>query len=868
MEEQEKWQSFGGKLASLRIKVILAAFFSLVFLFVVSWIAYHSFQDMLSSVEKLSSPRTETGMINNMIADITEIQAYSTRGIQNNDPVAYENFLEKTAHVHLLIDSLKKEKDIKKYEEKLDTLEIVFEQYIIALNDYFIFLSSTTDASDKNMFGLIKSSESNLKHNSAAFLPKAEIQSVTETVERPVLEPVVLDGKPKKNNRTRKNKKATETDDNAGLSADSISRETTTKIITKVDSSYLFKVDTLLSQMKMSLNNAQTQRTGFQKKISERETEILTRELALMERIRTLLSDIEKEEIEMAQASMNFSKSNAQDSYKKLTILAVIAIGVMLFLVVTLFSDISKSLFYREKLQEAKQEAERLAKVKEEFLANMSHEIRTPLNSIIGFTEQLQDITVVPNSKAKIHAILRSSNHLLSLVNDILDFSKLEAGSLRLEQIGFCYTDVIEEVIEMVESEARRKNLQIVFEPNEASETVLTGDPVRVKQILLNLMSNAVKFTEKGSITIGTEKRTTKNTLWIRCKVMDSGKGIQSSELSKIFKKFEQEDNSITRNYGGTGLGLSISKKLTELQKGKIWAESEVGLGSTFVFEIPFASAEQNDYKLSSTSMEYVPGLLAGKKILVIDDDPMVPEILLPLFEEEKIVSSFCQLPEQACNMIAKEKFDIVFVDLHMPGINGMDMLHKIRNEKNSLNEASITILCTANVIKDVTISTHERIPDYVLYKPYRKKDILNILYKSVNGDKTNLPKTIIEKNTQMTEEFTLKNFKEFAGNDITLLDNFITLFISESEAELKKLDTYLYEKNYKQIGEIAHMFKNTYGQLEARQELNIINKLEGLVKENNHSDEELKHLISGLQQKSKILFSDLKKEMEALKKA
>jgi CheY-like chemotaxis protein len=294
--------------------------------------------------------------------------------------------------------------------------------------------------------------------------------------------------------------------------------------------------------------------------------------------------------------------------------------------------------------------------------------------------------------------------------------------------------------------------------------------------------------------------------------------------------------------------------------------ESEPEKGSTFSFEIPFISAENNDYKNMSIHVDYIPGLLNGKNILVVDDDPLVPEILKPLFEAERINVVFYQDPLSALEIVYKQPFDVVFVDLHMPNLNGLDMLNKIRNDEKSQNKTTYTILCTANVIKNFEILPNKRIPDCVLYKPYRRRDILNTLYKIFNVDTIGQHPKNNQKDQEMADDYTLKNFKEFAGNDISLLDNFITLFISESEGELGKLDSYLANQNYKQIGEVAHMFKNTYGQLEAKEELSIIKQLEGLVKDNDISEDEIKRLITELQGKSKILFVKLQKEMESLK--
>lgn len=864
-EKQEKWQSLGGRLARLRLKIILGVVFSAFFVFVIAWIASRSFASIIASVETLSSTRTETGLVNEMIADISEIQAYSGQYSISKNTEAFDNYQQKTVQVRILIDSLKNESGSKKYGDKLDTLRLVFDEYVTALDEWLLLRAQDSDNPEYKIYGLIRSGDSSLKHTSQ-FLPKAEVTKITQTVSQPQL-PKETPAEPKNTkSRIRRSKKTGNTE-SAPAPRDSVSRETTTQITTFVDSSYLYKVDTLLSQMKVSLNKAKSYRSDRRRKMSEREGELMQTELLLMNRIRTLLSDIEREEALLTKMGIDLARRAAEKSYRQLIVLGIIGLCSLIILGITLFSDVSKSLFYRKKLQEAKQEAERLARVKEEFLANMSHEIRTPINSIIGFTEQLQSIDMHPRKKAKVHAIWRSSNHLLALINDILDFSKLEAGSLQLEQIGFCYTEVIEEVIEMTETEARRKGIQIVFEPNEASETMVTGDPVRIKQILLNLVGNAVKFTEKGSVSIQTKKKTEGQHIWITCRVKDSGKGIQPAELDKIFLKFEQADSSITRHHGGTGLGLSISKKLAELQDGQIWAESQPGKGSVFSFEIPFLPAGQNDYRNEGDSVEYVPGSLDGKKIAVVDDDPVVAELLQPLLDDLNMESVFFHQPEKAWEVFKNERFDLIFVDLHMPDIDGMEMLDRLHRDPANPNKMTATVLCTANVVKNVRENKGEKIPDYVLYKPYKRKDVVDTIFTAL-GIPVSKKIVRMEPSDHPGPErpFTLKNFREFAGNDLQLLENFIVLFISESENELARLNTYLQEQNFRQIGETAHLFKNTFGQLEAVRALAIINRLEVLAKEKSISDDEIGELIKALQLCAQELFSQLRDEIRLQK--
>lgn len=840
-ERQEKWQSLDGKLGGLRTKMGAAGLFFLTFLGALSWMAYTNIKEIISSVETLAKPSHGMEVINAMVADISDLQSHLSQYTLSQNEQSLEKYHQKIDDVKRGINDLKTDSSNETYKHKLDTLETIFDEYIAALDEYSQVRTLLFSVPETRTMGLIDSSENSIK-TSDDFLQKSKIKTVTEVIEKKTLV------EPEKKKLFKKNKKK-------DVVPDTLNQTVVTQITTEVDSGYLNKVDTLLSQMKSSLTYAQKRRSGIEKKLSRRESELISLRLTLMSRMRVLLNYAKEEEILQNQATIGIAKQTAQVSSERLVALGFVGMLLMLVLFFVLFTDISKSLFYRKKLKEAKEEAERLAKAKEDFLANMSHEIRTPLNSIIGFTEQLRDSSIPDQEKEKAKAVLRSSNHLLVLINDILDFTKLEAGSLRLEYIGFCYKNVIDETLEMLEYKAKGRGIELFFSNNASAETIVKGDPVRVKQVLLNLVANAIKFTRKGHVTIHTNHREENGKIWVTCSVADTGKGIKKSEINNIFNKFEQEDSSISRLHGGSGLGLSICKKLVELHGGSIGVESEEGVGSTFTFDIPFEPSQENNYTSSVSIGEYIPGLLSGKRILVIDDDILIEKILTPIFAENGMISSFRQNTEKALRQIKEEVFDVIFVDLHMPGINGLDMLCQIKNNPESKNQKAYTVLSTANVMKNMEIVANQATPDYILYKPFKKADVLKALYQSV----------VYEIDGEMPDDYTLKNFKEFAANDSALLRSFISLFVSESRSGLAKLDDLLAEKNYKEIGEIAHMFKNTYGQLEANPELEIIGRLEGLVKENNNSDEELYELIASLKEKSELLFTQIQEEIDEI---
>jgi PAS domain S-box-containing protein len=424
------------------------------------------------------------------------------------------------------------------------------------------------------------------------------------------------------------------------------------------------------------------------------------------------------------------------------------------FLVCASIRDVSNQKRIEKELTEAIIKAENAVKSKQQFLSNMSHEIRTPMNAIIGFTKVILKTDLTPKQKEYLTAIKMSGDTLIVLINDILDLAKVDAGKMVFEKAPFKLSLSISTMLHLFETKIQEKNLELIVKYDQKIPEVLVGDAIRLHQIILNLVSNAVKFTTEGKIIIGVRKLTEVNeNITIEFSVADTGIGIETKKIDKIFENFQQAHSQTSRIFGGTGLGLAIVKQLVEAQGGSIQVESEVDKGSTFSFVLNFKKANGATV-LDNQITELVDNDIKGVKVLVVEDVELNQLLMKTLLDDFGFESDIAGNGKIAVEKLEKNKYDIVLMDLQMPVMNGFQATDYIRN---TLQSSIPIIALTADVTTvDLEKCTEVGMNDYIA-KPVDDRK----LYSKIVG--------LIKKPLQTIEIKTLENYESKSQKSINL---------------------------------------------------------------------------------------------------
>jgi PAS domain S-box-containing protein len=511
-------------------------------------------------------------------------------------------------------------------------------------------------------------------------------------------------------------------------------------------------------------------------------------------------------------------------------------------------------------LTAAREQAEQSTRSKEVFLANMSHEIRTPMNAILGMSNQLAKSPLTKKQLFYLDAINAASENLLVIINDILDLSKIEAGKLSLEKIAFEPKAVIKRAIQALNHKAEEKGLALTNSIlDERVSEVMLGDPYRLNQVLLNIISNAVKFTEKGGVDIKLEViNDGKNSQTVQITVKDTGIGMDEKFRKSLFEKFSQEDASVTRQYGGTGLGMSICRQLIELMDGEIFVESEKGSGTTMSFVVTFPRGKVEDLP-SREIFVADEKMLVGKKILVVDDNEMNRLLATTILGNYGAETFESENGQESVEFLAANAVDLVLMDIQMPVMNGFDAARYIREH---ISKDLPMIALTANAIKGDNEKCVEAGLNSYLAKPFKEEDLMKMIAGMLHTN----PSFNTQKKVEMvvTEEpepvlYDITELKAISRGNEGFINKMLKMFVEQIPVHIMEMKEKCEQKQYITVGEIAHRIKPTIDNMGIVASKTIIREIEKMGKA-NQDDGNLAALI-------KKVGEDVDKAVEAIKK-
>lgn len=484
---------------------------------------------------------------------------------------------------------------------------------------------------------------------------------------------------------------------------------------------------------KVTLSRINIEVTEIKQEEKSIEEQIKNKELTLIIEDKKVSTNLTRQLNALSESELKYLTERAKnvatklEDINRLIAFFCISLGILLlFLFFVIIDYVRNNRRYRRVLKMAKAHAEELAKAKERFIANISHEIRTPMNAIAGFTEQLSFSDLSENQKSQLEIIQKSIDHLKYLINDILDISRLQVGKIRFAKQNFEITEVINESINFIIPQAREKNLPIELHCEKLYTNVLYGDPSRLKQVLINLLSNAVKFTEKGKVTIEwkVEKHGSSEVELI-CRVIDTGIGMKSVQLAKVFQEFEQGDDDTYKLYGGSGLGLTISKMLVEALNGSIDIQSKVSEGTTVEIKLIYGRGNFKALPQDASTPEINLMGLKNKRMLIVDDEPYNRMLINAMMSNYGVILDEAVDGQDALVAVEENEYDLILMDARMPRLNGIDATKQIRSHPdNSIKSIPILILTAA--VSDEDIENYKKIKiSGIISKPIKEKHLI-----------------------------------------------------------------------------------------------------------------------------------------------
>ena len=614
--------------------------------------------------------------------------------------------------------------------------------------------------------------------------------------------------------------------------------------------------DSLINAMEKIITSTQAKINEQQKKLLQQEQKLLQENKNITNQLREILQNVEQNILVLSYQKINESKSRISTASTNIAYLGGSALIVIIILGWIIIRDLNQTQEYRVALEKLNQEKEVLLRSKTMLFATVTHDLQTPLGSLIGFADLLDQTPLQNKQKQYVANIKSSSQYITNLVNDLTDFSRLENNKISIQKENINIKELIFSTCQVLIPSAENKKISLTWEVDEALDQKFYTDPYRIKQILTNLITNAIKFTQNGGVSV---KAFVENDT-IQILVNDTGIGIDNSEVDNIFKEFKQAHDGIEKKFGGTGLGLNISKRLIELLDGTIAVESKLGEGSTFSINLPaIIMAEEQEIEHTENTQKRFD-ILQNNTIAVVDDDKiqlqLMEEILTPLFKEVLLIDDSTEVVQ----IISDRKVDILLTDIQMPKLDGFELIQAIKQEDKLTNIPIIALSGKRDITEEEFITSGFTAAHP---KPLQLEELLmlisNILYPD-NSIESIKPTVINESKTNQNKAYNTDTLIQFIGPEKEALRKILVIFLDSTKENILDMHYAAEDFDLDTLGNIAHKMLPMFRQLEIN---NVIPLLEDL---ENHSisfdkQEEVSLYITTVEQEINTILALIKEE-------
>lgn len=576
----------------------------------------------------------------------------------------------------------------------------------------------------------------------------------------------------------------------------SIIVNTTRQIVTDTLVNVFNPADTIASVLKNLQDSVAGQRKLLADQLLERAANLRYNNSIVTRKINQILRDIEEEEVNASLERMQNKQKILRETSLLIAGIAIVSVVIVIIFIFMITRDISKSKYYRMQLEKAKQYAEDLLHSREKMMLTISHDIRAPLSSIIGYIDLLLRRHPDERQQYYLDNMSGSASHILSLVNDLLDFHRLESGKMEIQRVAFSVSALFNEIFTSFRPIAESKDLTFVLNlKEEGTEKLYIGDPIRIRQIVGNLLSNALKFTREGRVVMVVSiNALADNSALLNVLVSDSGPGIPPEEQERIFGEFTRL--SATEKAEGFGLGLSITRKMTVLMGGNLSLKSVVGQGCDFTIELPLTVADVQVLPAAEEEAVSEPELpsFVGRDVycLLVDDDPLQLALTEEYLRQNHVEVSSCTDPFSVVALLQKTSFDAVITDIQMPGMDGYQLLESIRNSGIPGTENLPVIALSASVENEHDHYLESGFTGF-LNKPFTARQLITLLNKLLSTE------------LLVTSDFNFDSLTAFAGEDKEASASILKTFVEETTKSNVLLEGTLQDDDREQSAKISH---------------------------------------------------------------